>query len=144
VVEFGGDRVQRAADPVVVEQRGIDTEDLLHRAHACPAGHPDQRRRRGQPVRDQRFDHLSMVQVRYIANRTGPVDDPRQIQTATVIGDHRQRAQLLLDTRRDMPSPVSSILIHNRTPWQSPRSTRSLNQLIGLVCSSPVARCFDL
>jgi hypothetical protein len=44
-IEFGGDRVQRAADPVVVEQRGVDAEDLLHRVLTCPVGHPDQRRR---------------------------------------------------------------------------------------------------
>lgn len=41
--QFRGDRVQRAADPVVVEQRGIDAEDLLDRVLACPVAHPDQR-----------------------------------------------------------------------------------------------------
>ncbi|MGI8312090.1 hypothetical protein [Saccharopolyspora hattusasensis] len=42
-VELGSDRVQRAADPVVVEQFGVGAEDFFHCVFACPLGHPDQR-----------------------------------------------------------------------------------------------------
>jgi hypothetical protein len=41
-VQFGGDRVQRAGDPVVVQGRRVDTERLLHRPGPGPVRHPQQ------------------------------------------------------------------------------------------------------
>jgi hypothetical protein len=45
LLEFGRDRVQRPPDPIVVERRRLDPEDLLHRPGPRPVLHPPQRGR---------------------------------------------------------------------------------------------------
>jgi hypothetical protein len=112
VIEFGSDRVQCPPDPIIVEQSWVDAKDFLDRMLACPVGHPDQRCGGGQPVRDECFDHLSVAEIRKIAYWVGPVDDPGEVQTASVVGYHRQRAQLFLDARRDIPGLPPSTLLH--------------------------------
>ncbi|GAA3376777.1 hypothetical protein GCM10020367_49800 [Streptomyces sannanensis] len=93
LVQVRGDRVQGAGEPVVVQQLGIDTEDLLHRPLPRPVLHPDHGRRRGQPVGDQDFNHLPVGQVRDLADRAQRVDDPGHIQPAQKLGRGGQSAQ---------------------------------------------------
>ena len=55
----------------------------------------------GQPVGDQRLDHLPMGHPRHLlAHRAGTIDDPGHIQPPAQLAHHRQRAQQLLHTGR--------------------------------------------
>jgi hypothetical protein len=91
VVEVGRDRVQRPADPIVIQRGRLDPEDLLHRPRPGPLLHPPQRGRRGQPVGHQRLDHLPMGQRRHVPDRAGPVHDPGKVTALAEVGHHRQR-----------------------------------------------------
>jgi hypothetical protein len=92
--------VQRPPDPVVVERVGGDTKDLLDRPLTCPVGHPQQRPGAGQPVGDQRLDHLPVGHPRDLPNRTRTVHDPGKVQPPAELAHHRQGPQQLLDTGR--------------------------------------------
>src|SRR6266540_210289 len=100
LVEFGRDRVQGAADAVVVERLGRDTERLLDCPGPRPVLHPPQRRRGGQPVGHQRTDHLPVGQGGHLPDRAGPVHDPCKVKALAEAGHHRQRPQQLLHTGR--------------------------------------------
>ena len=72
--------IESPADPVVVEDLGRDAEDLFNRPVPSPVLHVDERGRRGEPVGDQRLDHLSMGRVRDVAHRDRPIDDACDVQ----------------------------------------------------------------
>jgi hypothetical protein len=117
-VQLGCDRVQRPADPVIVEHARLDPPDLLHRPRPGPVLHPHQRRRRGQPVGDQDLDDLPMGHQREVTDRAATVDDAGQIQPPAKLGDHRQRAQRLVHAGRAELGAKSSTWSHRRTLTQ--------------------------
>jgi len=59
-----GQRLQRPPEPVVVQKHDRHAEQLGDRRRGRPAGHVIQRCRRGEPVGDQRGDHLPVGQLR--------------------------------------------------------------------------------
>jgi len=89
LVGLVGEGVQGPAEPVVVEQVGVDVVDLLHRPRMRPVGHGDHRFRAGQLVGDQRLDDLSVAGQRNITHRAGPVHDTRDVQPGGEVRDHR-------------------------------------------------------
>jgi hypothetical protein len=99
VIKLRGDRVQGPADPIVVEQFGIDTEHLAHRPGSGPLLHVHQRRGRGQPVGDQHLDNLPMSEFSQVTHRTGGIHQLPDPQPGTKLGHHRQRPEHLLHTR---------------------------------------------
>jgi hypothetical protein len=71
-----GELLQRAAEPVIVQQRGRNPQQLLHRRPRRPPGQVIQRRGRAQPARDQRLADLTDRQLRARrARRHRRVDD---------------------------------------------------------------------
>lgn len=66
-------RGQSAADPIIVEQAGLDPERLTRRPSPGLFLHMHQRRGRGQPIGHQHLDHLPMRQLRHITHRTGRI-----------------------------------------------------------------------
>jgi hypothetical protein len=100
-VQVRGDGVQRAGDAVVVEEVGVDAEDVLNGPLLGPPGHFEQRHRRGQAVGDQRLDDLPVSEVGDIAHRAQLVDDAGDVQPAQEMRTGRQRPQPLLHHRGD-------------------------------------------
>jgi hypothetical protein len=89
-LQRGRDRVQGAANAVVVQRRRRDPQDLGDRPGPRPVFHSSQRRWRGQPVGHQRLDHLPVGQGGHLPDRAGPVDNPAQVKAPAEVGHHRQ------------------------------------------------------
>ena len=117
VLDLGCDGVQGPAQTVVVEGVGRDRVDLLHGPVPRPVGHGDHRLRVGQPVGDQRLDDLPVADQGDITHRAGRIDDPRDIQPAGEVRDHRQRPQPLLQHVHDRD-------LRAGTPWHTSRLLR--------------------
>ena len=100
-----GQRLQRAAEPVVVEQHPGDLQDLGHRRRARPTGHVVQRGGRGQPVGDQRGDHLAAGKPRPAALGQAPVHQVDQAEPVQVVGDQQQRTDLAAGPGRRWVQP---------------------------------------
>ncbi len=100
-----GQRLQRAAEPVVVEQHPGDLQDLGHRRRARPTGHVVQRGGRGQPVGDQRGDHLAAGKLRPAALGQAPVHQVDQAEPVQVVGDQQQRTDLAAGAARRWVQP---------------------------------------
>ncbi len=103
-------RIQRPRDAVVVEHARIQAQRVLDGELARPRRHVDHRRRCGQPVGDQRLDHLPVCGVGDLARRNRPVDDARDVQPSAQPGRHRQRPQHLLGAGRTVPNPHRRLL----------------------------------
>jgi len=73
LVEMPRDRVQRAAQPIIVQLDGRHTEYLLHREPLPPIGERRQRPRIRQPVTHKRLEHLAVRQIRDRPDRTEPI-----------------------------------------------------------------------
>lgn len=102
------ERLQAAAEPVVVEQPGGHREQLGHGRLAGPAGHVVERGRCGEPVRDQRGAHLAVGEQRLPAHRRRLVDQVDQVdqpEPTQVVGDQQQRADLAAGAHRRRVEP---------------------------------------
>jgi hypothetical protein len=115
VVQLRRGRVQGPADAVIVEHGRLDPPDLLHGPLAGPVLDVDQRRRRGQPVGDQRLDDLPVGDQCHLADRHGPVDDPGHLQPPAELRDHRQRPQRLVQAGRTELGSKPGTGSHRRT-----------------------------
>ena len=93
-------RLQRPAQPVVVEQTRRHAEQFGHRRRGGPAGHVIQRRRRAEPVGHQRGDHLPVGQHRLPAHRHRVIDELDQAQPIQVVGHQQQRPDVAAGAHR--------------------------------------------
>jgi hypothetical protein len=93
-------RLQRPAQPVVVEQTRRHAEQFGHRRRGGPAGHVIQRRRRAEPVGHQRGDHLPVGQHRLPAHRHRVIDELDQAQPIQVVGHQQQRPNVAAGAHR--------------------------------------------
>ena len=100
-----GERLERPAEPVVVEQSRWDAEQFGHRRRGCPARHVIQRRRRAQAVGHQRGDHLPVCQHRPPPHRHRVVDQIDQAQPAQVVGHQQQRPDVAAGADRRRVEP---------------------------------------
>ena len=100
-----GQRVQRPAEPVIVEQSRGHAEQFGHRRRRRPARDVIQRRRRAQPVGHQRGDHLPVGQHRPPAHRHRRVDELHQAQPAQVMVHQQQRPDVAAGTGRRRIQP---------------------------------------
>jgi hypothetical protein len=111
LIQVRSDRVQGTAEPVIVEQVRLDAIHLVHRHRRCPRLHLHQRRRRGQPVRHQRLNHLPVRDRRHLPDRAQLIDHLRDPQPPPELRHHRQCTQPLLqhpDHRDLRPRPATS------------------------------------
>jgi len=90
----GRERVQCAAEPIVVEQCPWDLEDLGHGRRAGPARDVVQRGGRGEPVGDQRGHDLAVGELGAAALWQLLVDDAGQAEPVQVAGDQQQWADI--------------------------------------------------
>jgi hypothetical protein len=114
LVQVRGDRIQRAGDPVVIEQLRGDAIRLIHGHRRGPLLHPHHRRWRGQPIGHQRLDHLTVGDPGHRPDRAQLIHDLRDPQPAPELRHHRQRSQPLFqqadhsDLRPRPPAPLAS------------------------------------
>ena len=109
-IQLRRDRVQRPGDPVIVEQLRGDAIGLLHRHRRRPVLHPQHRCRRGQPVRHQRLDHLTVGDPGHRPDRAQLINDLRDPQPPPELRHHGQRPQPLFqhpDHRDLRPRPLT-------------------------------------
>jgi hypothetical protein len=100
-----GQCLQRAAEPVVVEEHPWDLQELGHGRRGRPAGHVVQWGGRGQPVGDQRGDHLAAGKLRPAALGQVPVHQVDQAEPVQVVGDQQQRPDLAAGPGRRWVQP---------------------------------------
>ena len=91
ILRVYGERLQRPPEPIVVEQRRRDLEQLVHRRAGRPPRDVIQRRRRAQPARDQRTHDLPDRQDRPSASRQRPIHRVLHAQLAQKVLDQQQR-----------------------------------------------------
>src|SRR5204863_6616294 len=129
VIQMRRDRVQRPPDAVIPQRRGSHPEHFRHRPRPRPILHPQQRRRRGQPVGHQHLDHLPVGhrRGRHLPHRTHRINNLPQPQPASELSHHRKCTKHLLHTRYAVPSPPPT---HSRPCYTQPppRSTRRATQ----------------
>ena len=92
-----GQRLQPAAQPIVVEERRRDPDELLQRGPRRPAGNVVQRRGRAQPAGDQRRGDLPGTQLLAPTLGQRPVDRADQVQLAQKVRGQQHRADLAAD-----------------------------------------------
>ena len=95
LLQVRGDRIEGAAQLVVVQRERGDAQDLRDRPVAGPVLDVHQRRGRGEPVADHRLDGLPGAHGRHVADRHQLVDDLPDAQPGAEGGDHRQGTQHL-------------------------------------------------
>jgi len=100
-----GQRLKRAPEAVVVEQRRRDPDELLQRAPRRPAGDVIERRGRAQPAADQCRTDLARRELLATALRQRPVDRPDQIQLAQEVRSEQQRPNLAAHSRQRRVQP---------------------------------------
>ena len=88
-----GQRLQRPAQPVIVQQRRRDAQQLGDRRRGRPPGDVIQRRRGAQPARGQHRDHLPVPGQGPAPPRQHPVHDPGHAQGPQVVRHDQQRAR---------------------------------------------------
>ena len=80
LLEPAGQGIQCPAEPVVVQQGGGSAEPVVSGVGGGPLGHVIQRARGGEPVGDQRGDHLAVGELGSAPHRAGPVHDAGHVQ----------------------------------------------------------------
>ena len=100
-----GQRLQRPAEPVVVEQSRWDGKQFGHRRRRRPARDVVERRRPGQPVGHQCGDHLPVGQHGPTAHRRRGVDHLDQAQPLQVVGHQQQRPDVAAGADRRRVEP---------------------------------------
>ncbi len=93
VVQLVGERVERAAEPIVVEQRCGRAQPGCGGVRLSPALDVVQRARRRQAVGDQGRDHLPMREVGPAPHGTGAIDDADHLETLEHRHQQRQGAR---------------------------------------------------
>ena len=109
-----GQRLQRPAEPVVVEQSRWDGKQFGHRRRGRPARDVVERRRRAQPVGHQRGDHLPVGQHGPPAHRGTASMTVDQAQPAQVVGTSSSGP-----TWRRVPTGGGSSRANEAANWSS-------------------------
>jgi len=94
VLGVGRQSVQRAARAVVVEQPRWHAQQLGERGRRRPRRHVVQRGGAAQPVGHQGGDHLAVGEQGVAPHRGDLVDQAGHPETAQVVGDDQQRADI--------------------------------------------------
>ena len=140
LVEPGRQGVQGAAQTVVVQQRTGRPEPLVGRIAGGPAGDVIQWRRRGEPVGDQRGDHLAVGQVGAASHRAGPIDDPGDVQPLQHRHHDRQRPGEVTARRRVQPGERGGQVVQRAGVLQAvPAAQVCHNTMADLAVVVPVA-----
>ncbi len=92
LIEAASQHVERSAEPVVVQQAGGGAQPLVGGVGRGPIGHVIQRARRGEPIGDQRGDHLAVSELGPAPHRAGPIHDAGHVQARQHRSHQRQRA----------------------------------------------------
>ncbi len=100
-----GQRLQRPAQPVIVQQRRRHAQQLGDRRRGRPPGDVIQRRRGAQPARGQHRDHLPVPGQGPAPPRQHPVHDPGHAQGPQVVRHDQQRADMPAGAGRRLVQP---------------------------------------